>query len=110
MWESEAREDRLDIRQSFLHETFFLLCGAEMLGYDYCRCLQRIETGLAYSQVLREGIYARAASSKSNCSATYNRYRRSIIKERTYLQNNRKRLREKSSYLVWWRGSVRENP
>lgn len=50
MWKSEAREDRLDIRQSLLHETFFLLCGTKMPFYDHSRCLQRIEIRLAYSQ------------------------------------------------------------
>lgn len=57
-------------------------------------------------KTFRERIYARAASSKSCFSATDNRDRRNIFEKRTYLQDNCKRLREGSSYLVWWQGSV----
>ncbi len=97
LWKSEAREDRLDIKQSVLHETFFLLCGTKMPCYDHSRCLQRIKIRLASSQYIRERIYARAASSKSCFSTTDNRDIRNIFEKRTYLQDNCKRLREESS-------------
>src|SRR6202789_4660496 len=66
LWPCEAGEAELDRRQSVVHQTVCLLCGAAMPGVDAERRSHGTAPGLADSQEPGDAIHARAAPPRGN--------------------------------------------
>ena len=66
LWSCEAGEADLDRRQSAIHQTVCLLCGAAMPGVDAERRSQGTALGLADGQDSGDAIHARATPARGN--------------------------------------------
>src|SRR5436853_5547282 len=65
-WACEAGQAALERRQSAVHQTVRLLCGAAMPGVDAKRRSQGIALGLADGQGPGDAIHARATPPRGN--------------------------------------------
>jgi len=106
----ETRETALAGEQSFLHEAICLLCRTEVSSHDGQRCSKRVETELAHGKGTGKGVHAGAVAAQSGGSTQGNRDRRNIFAERAYLPNSGQRSGKREADLVWWRGSLRDEP
>ncbi len=59
--EGEAGEDRVVVRQSFLHKEVLSFCRKEVQDNDYTGRSQRGKTGLAYGQGAGQAVHGGAA-------------------------------------------------
>lgn len=61
MWEGEAGEDRVVVRQSFLHKEVLPFCRKEVPDNDYTGRSQRGTAGLAYGEGAGQAVHGGAA-------------------------------------------------
>jgi len=107
VWQGEAGETTMVSRQSILHETFCLFCGAAVPVDDDSGRSTRVEAALGYGEGFGKAVYEGAASESRGAHCEGYWYRRDFAEEGSYLSDCSKRPDPATSNLVWRKRSFR---